>query len=96
MLQTVSEIHMAQSLSLPDFDPIVHALLILAFLVHAIFMNLVVGGTVVMVITDVIGMVTARTCYQQLASVMSRWLPGFLGLAVVLGIFPLVLVQMMY
>ena len=96
MLQTVSEIHMAQSLSLPDFDPIVHALLILAFLVHAIFMNLVVGGTVVMVITDVIGMVTARTCYQQLASVMSRWLPGFLGLAVVLGIFPLVFVQMMY
>ena len=87
---------MTESLSLAESDPLVHGFLILAFLVHAIFMNLVVGGTVVTVMTDAIGMVTARAHYQQLASTLADWLPGFMGVAVVLGMFPLVLMQIVY
>ena len=87
---------MLQSLSLPNTDPIVHGLLILAFLVHAVFMNLVVGGTLIAVMTDCIGMVTGRTDYERLAARLANWLPGFLGVAVVLGIFSLVFVQIMY
>lgn len=85
-----------QSLSLPESDPLVHGLLILAFLVHAIFMNLVVGGTLVTIMTDAIGIASSRAHYQQLATTLAKWLPGFLGVAVVLGVMPLVLVQVLY
>ncbi|MDT7042375.1 hypothetical protein [Candidatus Nitronereus thalassa] len=84
------------SLTLPESDPLVHGFVILAFFVHAIFMNLVVGGTFVMVITEAIGVVTARGDYRQLASTLANWLPGFLGVAVVLGVMPLVFVQVLY
>ena len=89
-------LHTPQSLSLPESDPLVHALVILAFLVHAVFMNLVVGGTLVTVMTDAIGVATARVHYHQLASTLANWLPGFLGVAVVLGVMPLVFVQVLY
>lgn len=85
-----------QSVSLPESDPILHGLLILAFLIHALFMNLVVGGTLVTVMTDAIGLVTGRNSYRQLAATLANWLPGFLGIAVVLGILPLVFVQILY
>ena len=85
-----------ESISLPESDPIVHGLLILAFLVHAVFMNLVVGGTLVTVMTDAVGIATARAYYRQLATTLANWLPTFLGVAVVLGVMPLVLVQVLY
>jgi hypothetical protein len=85
-----------QSLSLPESDPLVHGLLILVFSVHALFMNLVVGGTLITVFTDAIGIVTARTAYRQLATTLANWLPGLLSVALVLGIMPLVLVQVLY
>lgn len=84
------------SLSLPESDPIIHGLLILAFLVHVLFMNLVVGGTLITVMTDAIGTVTGSAYYRQLAITLAQWLPGFLGVAVVLGVLPLVLVQILY
>ncbi|MDA0739600.1 MAG: hypothetical protein O2999_13330 [Nitrospirae bacterium] len=85
-----------QSISLPESDPMVHGLLILAFFVHAIFMNLVVGGTLVTVMTEAIGIASRRAHYQQLAGTLANWLPGFLGVAVVLGVMPLVLVHVLY
>ena len=85
-----------QSISLPEADPLVHVLLILAFLIHALFMNLVVGGTLITVTTDAIGIATARTHYRQLATTLSQWLPSFLGIAVVVGIFPLVMIQILF
>ncbi len=84
------------SLSLPESDPIIHGLLILAFLVHVLFMNLVLGGTLITVMTDAIGIVTASANYRQLATTLVNWLPGFLGVAVVVGVLPLVLVQILY
>jgi len=84
------------SLSLPESDPIIHGLLILAFLVHVLFMNLVLGGTLITLMTDAIGMVTGRAYYRKLAITLANWLPGFLGVAVVLGVLPLVLVQILY
>jgi len=84
------------SLSLPESDPIIHGLLILAFLVHVLFINLVVGGTLITVMTDAIGIVTGRVYYRQLATTLANWLPGFLGVAVVVGVLPLVLVQILY
>ncbi len=89
-------ISIPESISLPESDPMVHGLLILAFLVHAIFMNLVVGGTLVTIMTDAIGIVSGRMHYRQLATTLANWLPGFLGVAVVLGVMPLVLVQVLY
>ncbi len=85
-----------ETISLPASDPLVHGLLIVAFLVHAVFMNLVVGGTLVTVMTDAMGIATGRVHYRQLATTMSHWLPGFLGIAVVLGVMPLILVQVLY
>ena len=84
------------SLALPESDPIIHGLLILAFLVHVLFMNLVLGGTLITLMTDAIGMVTGRAYYRKLAITLANWLPGFLGVAVVLGVLPLVLVQILY
>ena len=96
MNEFVASLPSPESISLPESDPILHGLLILAFLVHALFMNLVVGGTLVTVMTDAIGIVTTRRHYQELAATLAHWLPGFLGVAVVLGILPLVFVQILY
>ena len=66
-----------ETISLPASDPLVHGLLIVGFFVHAVFMNLVVGGTLVTVMTDAMGIATGRAHYRQLATTMSHWLPGF-------------------
>jgi len=83
-------------LTLPEVDPMLHGMVIVAFLIHALFMNLILGGTLVTVMTDAVGVVTARSHFLHLASTLAQWLPGFLGLAVILGVFPLVLVQILY
>jgi len=93
MNETISS---TSTLSLPETDPIVHALLILAFLLHAVFMNLVLGGTLVTVATDVLGALLGNKYYWQLATTLANWLPGFLGAAVMLGVIPLVIVQLLY
>lgn len=85
-----------QSISLPESGPIIHVLLILAFLIHAVFMNLVLGGTLIVVATDVMGVIIGKAYYRQLATTLASWLPGFLGMAVMLGVIPLVIVQLLY
>ncbi len=83
-------------LPLPGPEPILHFLLVATFFLHALFMNLVLGGTPILVLTDWVGRRTGREFYQRLSMTLSNMLPSVTALAVVLGVAPLLFVQALY
>ena len=75
---------------------ILHGFLLFGFLLHALFMNLVIGGTPIMVATDWLGYGTGRERYRRLGAALADMLPSFLVFAVVLGVASLLFVQAAY
>ena len=86
----------ADPLALPGPEPILHGFLLIGFFLHALFMNLVLGGTPIMVVTDWLGHGTGRERYRRLGTALANMLPSFLVVAVVLGVASLLFVQAAY
>ncbi len=83
-------------LALPGPEPILQGFLLIGFLLHALFMNLVLGGTPIMVVTDWLGSGTGRERYRRLGAALANMLPWFLVFAVVLGVASFLFVQAAY
>jgi len=77
-------------------NSILHGFLLIGFLLHALFMNLVVGGTLILVVTDWLGFGTGRGHYRRLGAALAKLLPSFLVFAVVSGAASLLFVQAAY
>lgn len=81
------------SMPIPSFDPIpmpapeplVHGLLVVTVLLHALFVNLVLGSTPIMVVTEWLGQRRGSERFQRLARTWSSIIPTAMALAIVLG-----------
>jgi len=81
---------------LPVPEPLAHGLLVFTFLLHAVFMNLVLGGTPIMVVSDWMGSRTGNDRFRRLALTMASVAPTVLNLTVVLGIVPVFFLYLLY
>ncbi len=92
------------SMHIPSFDPIpmpapeplVHGLLVVTVLLHALFVNLVLGSTPIMVVTEWLGQRKGSDRFQRLARTLSSISPTAMALAIVLGVAPLLFIQILY
>src|ERR1043166_208473 len=81
---------------IPAPEPLLHGLLILTFVLHALFMNLTLGGTLITLCTDWLAVRTGREQYRRMAASLGGFLPTAMGLAVLLGVGPLLFLQTLY
>ncbi len=85
------------SLEVVPVDPILQSVLIVVSLIHLALMNLVVGGTPIMVATELLGEWTqTKEYYRKLARQLAHILPWAMIIGMVVGFPPLLLVQVMY
>jgi hypothetical protein len=94
--ESVVPIPSPDPIALPGPEPLLHGLLVLAFLLHALFMNLVLGGTPIMLVTDWLGHRTKHERYVRLGTTLAGVIPTAMALAVVLGVAPLLFLQALY
>lgn len=69
-------------------------LLVLLFLLHIVFVNLMVGGAVLTVMLEIVGLYRPR--FDKLARCISRTITVNKSLAVVLGVGPLLCINLLY
>lgn len=90
-------------LTLPDADPIplpapvplLKFLLLLTFILHIIPMNILLGGSIIAVISELIGR-RRSGFYKELVKDLGRALPIVTTYTVTLGVAPLLFVQVLY
>ncbi|UCG34416.1 MAG: cytochrome c [Phycisphaerales bacterium] len=70
------------------------ALLVVVFLAHILFVNLMVGGSVLTVVCEIMGL--KRRDYDTLAREIAKTITVNKSLAVVLGVAPLLLINVLY
>ena len=95
---------MEQILALPDADPIplpapvplLKFLLLLTFILHIIPMNILLGGSIIAVITELLGRRGSNRFHKELIRDLGRALPIVTTYTVTLGVAPLLFVQVLY
>ncbi len=80
------------SLPLPDSD--LKILLVLTFLLHILFVNLMVGGSILTVIFEIVGLTSSK--FDSLAKRIAHTISVNKSLAVVLGVGPLLCISLVY
>ncbi len=88
---------------IPALDPaplpapawLFHLLLVVTFLVHVLFMNVVLGGTLIAAVDGLLAR-TAAAAGRRLARLMAGLLPPSISFAVTTGVAPLLFVQVLY
>ena len=96
MLETEFPVPVPIPILLPVPEPLAHGLLVFTFLLHAVFMNLVLGGTPIMVVSDWMGSRAGNDRFRRLALTMASVAPTVLNLTVVLGIVPVFFLYLLY
>lgn len=81
-------------LPLPLPEGVLAVLLVLFFLVHILFVNLMAGGSVVVMITEVLGL--RRQRWDSFAQALTKTITVNKSLAVVMGIGPLLCINLLY
>ncbi|MBN1490464.1 MAG: c-type cytochrome [Phycisphaerae bacterium] len=81
-------------LPLPADRVVLEALLVLLFLAHILFVNLMVGGSILALATAIAG--RTRPDYDRLAREITKTITVNKSLAVVIGVAPLLVVNVMY
>ncbi len=81
-------------LPLPIDQVLGEALLVLVFLAHILFVNLMVGGSLLTLACEVIGL--RRPDFDTLAHAIAKTITVNKSLAVVLGVAPLLLINVLY
>ncbi len=81
-------------LPLPAPEPLLVATLVLFFLLHILFVNLMVGGSLLTVVYQLKGLKDAR--YDRLAHAVANTITVNKSLAVVLGVGPLLAINTLY
>lgn len=82
------------ALQLPMAAGLLKLLLVLVFLVHILFVNFMVGGMTLTLIFELIGL--SRKRYDALAHEISKTVTINKSLAVVLGVAPLLIINLVY
>jgi len=96
VLETEFPVPVPIPILLPVPEPLAHGLLVFTFLLHAVFMNLVLGGTPIMVVSDWMGSGAGNDRFRRLALTMASVAPTVLNLTVVLGIVPGFFLYLLY
>lgn len=73
---------------------LIHLLQVFTFVLHLVFMNLLVGGTVLLTVCSYRGRSEAR--YRDLTRRASRALPPIMAFTITLGVAPLLFLQLVY
>lgn len=81
-------------LPLPIPGPDLKIILVLVFLAHILFVNLMLGGAIMSVVFEIIGLTSAK--YDALAKKITRTITVNKSLAVVLGVGPLLCISLAY
>lgn len=81
-------------LPLPVPEPVLKVLLVIFFLVHILFVNLMVGGSFVVVVLEILGLRYRR--WDALALEVAKTVTVNKSLAVVMGIGPLLCINLVY
>jgi cytochrome c len=81
-------------LPLPADPVLLQALLVMLFLLHILFVNLMVGGSLICVIAETIG--RKRPDFDRLAHEVAKTITVNKSLAVVLGVGPLLAINVLY
>jgi cytochrome c len=81
-------------LPLPGDVGMLQALLVVAFLAHILFINLMLGASVLTLVCEIMGL--RRRDYDTLAREIAKTITVNKSLAVVLGVAPLLLVNVLY
>ncbi len=92
LLQVPAPRDLELPLPLPGSD--LKILLVLVFLAHILFVNLMVGGSLLAVIFEIIGL--SQPKYDSLGKSISRTITVNKSLAVVLGVGPLLCISLVY
>ena len=95
---------MNNPLVIPDVDPIplpaplwlLKALLLFTFLLHIIPMNLVLGGGLTSLVTEILGRKRGSDRHLRLAHSLARMIPVAIAFAITLGVAPLLFLQVLY
>ena len=90
--------------TIPGLDPLplpgpawlLQFLLILTFLLHVLFMNFILGGSILAAVDRLRGRDPARPHHRALASWLASLMPVSVAAAVTFGVAPLLLVQALY
>lgn len=72
------------------------ALLVISFLLHIFFVSFLVAGSIMAVVTQIIGIRTGEKKYDTLAQKMATLTSFNKSIAVVLGVAPLLLISVLY
>jgi cytochrome bd-type quinol oxidase subunit 1 len=89
---------------IPDPDPIplpapvelLTPLLVLTFTLHILAMNVTLGGTVIAVVSDLMGRRDGNDRYRRLARHLIAMMPVTLAATITLGVAPLLFIQTLY
>ncbi len=84
------------ALPLPGPAWLLHALLMLTFLLHLLPMNFVLGGSFIAAVARLRGRDPARPHHRELAAWIARAMPVSVAAAVTFGVAPLLFVQALY
>jgi hypothetical protein len=79
---------------LPAPPWLIHLLQLLTFVLHLVFMNLLVGGAVILTLSSYLGRKDSR--HRDLARRAARALPPIVAFTVTLGVAPLLFLQLVY
>ncbi|MEX2461697.1 MAG: cytochrome c class I [Paenibacillaceae bacterium] len=83
-------------LVIPGDLPLFEVLIVVAFILHIIFVNILVAGTVSAVFNEIKGIVKQNLIYDKLAYRLATQISIFKSIAVVLGIAPLLIISTIY
>ncbi len=83
-------------LPLPGDRALLIGALIFAFLAHILFVNLMLGGSLLTVAFEAVGMARGRKDYDRLAEEIAKTITVNKSLAVVLGVGPLLCINVVY
>ncbi|KEO82846.1 hypothetical protein [Tumebacillus flagellatus] len=84
------------SLPIPGDIGVFKVLLILAFILHIVFVNLMLSGSLLAVYSELRGMMTKRSEWNQTAKALATQVSVFKSIAVVLGVGPLLVISTIY
>ncbi len=73
---------------------LIHLLQVFTFILHLVFMNLLVGGAVIMTVSTYLGRSDSR--HRELVRRASRVLPPIVAFTITLGVAPLLFLQLLY
>ncbi|TDF92772.1 cytochrome c class I [Paenibacillus piri] len=95
-LRTESPVPNDLGLAIPGNLPMFEVIIVVGFILHILFVNLLVAGSVSAVYLEIKGIVKKDRIYDSMANRLATQVSTFKSIAVVLGIAPLLIISTIY